>query len=428
MGNIRLGIPPELAIQLRDKFNITTLIETGTYKAGTTIWAACNFKKVYSIEGFKPYYDKAVEKCAPHKNITLTFGDSREELPKILQKLKKPALIWLDAHWLGNVEDSAGTWGECPIIEELTALERCGVKHIILIDDEHCFKHELPGRAVVENWPDIHRLINRLKAEGYFVTTDEDVIIAVPPEAKELVEKYILGANIKIVVPTSNDYVNCLVPFAYLFNKFWSDKQPVTVMRYDVRPPKLPDNFYKPSIGKQADFSWSSGLMSFLKDFSSDYIMLMLEDYFLTDKVDTDEIKSLWEFMELHPEVAKIDLSFDRMNYDHSNYATIGKTQLITSGDETPWQTSIQAAIWRKDFLLRFLDPGENAWQFEKEGTKRVIAARESGEFTGFILGTKNPPLKYINAVGGHGTRPGEYDWRKFPGELLRELQGKRLA
>jgi len=423
MGNIRLGCPDKLVLQLRDAFNLATFIETGTYKAGTTIWAAQNFKKVYSVEGFKEYYDKAISKCAEYKNVTLHFGDSRDELPKILKKVKSPALIWLDAHWLGNVEESAGTWGECPIIEELNALERSGAMHFILIDDEHCFKHELPGMAVKENWPDMNWMTARLKGMGYYVTSHEDVIIAVPKSARNLVTRYKSNSGINILVPTSNEYAHCITPFSYLFNKYWSDKQPVTVIRYDVRPPKVADNFYKPSLGNQADYTWSSGIAAFLKDYDSDLFILMLEDYFIHQPVDIEAIKQLWDFMIEHPEIVKIDLSDDRLKYPHEEFWI----KTIKSADDAPWQTSLQAAIWRKDYFLRFLDPTENAWQFEKEGTKRVINAREAGEFEGIILGTNDPPIKYINAIGGHGTKPGEYDYHKIPRWMAEELQEKRL-
>lgn len=423
MGNIQLGVPPKLAIQLRDAFDINTFIETGTYKAGTTIWAAQNFKRVHSIEGFQEYYDKAIDKCAEYSNINLHFGDSRVELPRVLSKQKMACLIWLDAHWLGNTVLSAGTPGECPLSEELSAIENSKQKHIVLIDDAHCFLGELPKESDRSLWPTYKEIEERITKWGYSTFLFEDVIIAAPNEYAEQIGKFIKSPGIRVIVPTSNDYVNCMVPFAYLFNKYWSSSQPVTVPRYEIRPPKLPENFYKPSIGCQAFFTWSSGMAAFLNDYNSDLFILMLEDYFLYQPVDIEDIKQLWDFMESHQEIVKIDLSGDRLKYPHEDYLT----NMIKSADDAPWQTSLQVAIWRKDFFLRFLDPDESAWEFEKEGTKRIIEARKAGDFEGIILGTKEPPLKYINAVGGHGTRPGLYDYKKFPSWLKQELQEKRL-
>ena len=40
-------------------------------------------------------------------------------------------------------------------------------------------------------------------------------------------------------------------PFQYLFNKFWSDKQKVTILGYEEPKFKLEDNFNFISLGKQ---------------------------------------------------------------------------------------------------------------------------------------------------------------------------------
>ncbi|MDD5517857.1 MAG: hypothetical protein PHV98_00715 [Candidatus Omnitrophica bacterium] len=423
MGKIRLGIPEKLALKIRDEFGIQTFIETGTYKAGTTTWASQNFKRVISIEGYEEYYDKAVKICADYPNIKLLYGDSREKLPLALSKLKKPALIWLDAHWLGNVEMSSGTEGECPLEKELEAIKNFNQKHIILIDDAHCFLGDLPDKADKNLWMTYQQIENFMKDMGYFTIIHEDVIIAAPFEHEKKIKEFIEIPGIKVVVLTSNDYVHCVPAFAYLFNKFWSPKQQVTIARYEIRPPKVADNFYRPCIGQQSHFTWSSGLLEFLKGYNSELILLMLEDYFLIEQVDTYTINELWQFMLDNPEVVKVDLSDDRLKYSHEDFLI----KLIKSDDDSEWQTSLQAAIWRVDFLKRFLNPAENAWQFEKEGTKRVIAARQAKGFDGLILGTKNPPMKYINAIGGHGTNPGNYDFKKFPGWLKRELMEKRL-
>src|SRR3990167_8627091 len=139
MGKFRLGIPQELALKLRDRFGLRYFGETGTYRAGTALWAGENFDKVWTIEGWEPYYNRCAGAHADKENITFIFGDSRVKLPEVLAEIGEPALVWLDAHWLGNAEVSAGTDGECPIKEEIAALVASGQKHVILIDDARCF-------------------------------------------------------------------------------------------------------------------------------------------------------------------------------------------------------------------------------------------------------------------------------------------------
>jgi hypothetical protein len=245
-----------------------------------------------------------------------------------------------------------------------------------------------------------------------------------PAEAMPIVRRFVDPQKLEVTVLTSNNYLRCLPPFAYLFNKFWSNQQPVKVVRYEIRPNNLPANFSNYAIGQQGDYSWSSGLIKYLKYHNGELVLLMLEDYFIDSRVSIKAIQSAWDFMITQPGIAKIDLTGDRLKVPHEYLSEL----FIQTAKDAPFQTSLQAAIWRKDFLLKFLNPKESPWQFEKMGTKRVIRAREAGEFNGLILGFKNPPLSYVNAIGGEGKNPGEWDRKKIGPGLWGELAGRGLV
>jgi hypothetical protein len=237
-----------------------------------------------------------------------------------------------------------------------------------------------------------------------------------------------------VYVLTSNNYLHCLPPFAFLFNKFWSDTQAVTVVGYDQRPPALPRNFQFMSLGKQEDYTWSQGIYRFCEAIQGvdTWPLIMLEDYFISQPVDVGRIESLFNLMRReHPAIAKIDLTDDRLKVAHEKWyeggLLVGGLGLIRSADDAPFQTSTQAAIWRRDFLAQFLEDSENPWQYERKGSKRVIAARKAGTFTGHILGCENPPLVYVNAKGGEGTQPDQWARKRFPDGLWNELSVRGL-
>lgn len=434
MGIVRLGAPRDLCTRLRDKFNVSTFVETGTYKGETSRWAAGEFERVYTTEAYPPYWEKAKARHADCQNIEFILGDSRTQLKPILDKLDRPALFWLDAHWMGSLEiGNATPGGECPLREELDALNQSDHNHIILIDDARLFVGR-PGAPFDEKqWPTYDEICGLLTARHpRKVFVFEDVIIAVPPEGESIVLDHTGGGSLVVHCLTSNAYVHAIPGFAYLFNKFWSDDQGVKILRYDVRNPKLHlPNFHVIAIGKQADHTWSSGLRGYLEGLAhagETHILLMLEDYYLSTPVDRQAVKALHAYALDNPEVAKIDLSGDRLKFPHTEHPTANSVPVVLSADDALFQTSIQAAIWRIDYLLRFLVDSETPWQFEKAGTRRVIAAREAGTFDGKILGTSRAVLNYVNAIGGEGTKPGEYDRRKFPPALWAELEAKGLV
>jgi len=297
-----------------------------------------------------------------------------------------------------------------------------------MIDDARMFIEPPPEPYDPAQWPTLEE-VKALLPDGYYVTTWHDAIIAVPGEVAGIVRHFTTPKETGVVVLTSNRYVHCIPPFAYLFNKFWDAGQQVKIVRYDVRPPKTSGNFSNFAIGVQDEYTWSSGLIKYLHYHPGDLILLMLEDYFVDKPVNTKLIKKLWQYMGQHEGIVKIDLTDDRLKMPHRVYnpPLHYDEDLIVSEDNAPFQTSLQAAIWRKDFLLQFLDPTENPWQFEKKGTKRIVQARLSGDFDGLILGCKRPPLSYINAKGGEGKNPEAWDFKKMPQWMAQELKERSL-
>lgn len=118
-------------IKLRDRFNISTVIETGTCLGYTTLWLAKNFDKVYTIELNKEYCELARAKFLQYPNITSIHGNSEDVLRHL--RIDGNAMFFLDAHW-GN---------QCPLLGELHAIQRMGIKPVIAIHDFYTGNDEL---------------------------------------------------------------------------------------------------------------------------------------------------------------------------------------------------------------------------------------------------------------------------------------------
>lgn len=143
MGNVRLGIDLDKALELRNRYGLRYFVETGTYKGGTASLAAQHFEWVYTIEGYKPRYDKLQAALGSQRpaNVAFLFGDSRRELARVLATINAPALLWLDAHWIGDAVTAHELGDECPLREELEAVLASAYadQHAIMIDDARLF-------------------------------------------------------------------------------------------------------------------------------------------------------------------------------------------------------------------------------------------------------------------------------------------------
>lgn len=188
MGVIRMGLPEELALFLKEQTNSNTFIETGTYYAGTTLWAAKYFNNVHTIELSEVLYKKVSPQHAHITNIQFHFGDSREQLKTILNTIDESVILWLDAHW-----SSGETYGEddnCPLIKELEIINQSNKNACILIDDARLFlaPPNLPNNLL--QYPGIQDIV-KIFGDDKFIAVYEDVIIVVPESIKDKFQQYL---------------------------------------------------------------------------------------------------------------------------------------------------------------------------------------------------------------------------------------------
>src|SRR5215470_1286206 len=78
MGMVYWGVPPGLALWLRDEAATKDFVETGTYLADTALWAARHFDRVVSIEADRALYEAARKRLASYANVDVRLGRSQE--------------------------------------------------------------------------------------------------------------------------------------------------------------------------------------------------------------------------------------------------------------------------------------------------------------------------------------------------------------
>jgi len=239
---------------------------------------------------------------------------------------------------------------------------------------------------------------------------------------------------VNVVCITSDGYLHAMNGFAYCFNKYWDDEQAVGVLCYEM-PRGMPTNFFSVSMGLMEWYQWSGALYRFLEVMGWDQFVMLLDDYFLTEPVKLDVVERLYEEMEQSWNIGKIDLTDDRMLFPHKPkkehivqaiWEEDGKSLYHERGFRNKlFLTSLQAAIWRSDFLKEIIDPEWNAWEFESEGAARIVAHGTKYE----IWGTDLHPVKYANMR--KSGKP--FQWRlekgmdRYP-ELWAELQDRRMV
>lgn len=152
-----------LFLNLKEKFGIKTVIETGTYHGKTTEWLANNFDRVSTIEVNETFFRTAARRLTKKKHVRMYMGSSSEKLGDMIQAADKPLLIFLDAHWYAN-----------PVLKELDHIKQSGEKPVLVIHD---FKNPhdptmgydiYPEQGIVYDWDWVADKIIDIYGQGGF--------------------------------------------------------------------------------------------------------------------------------------------------------------------------------------------------------------------------------------------------------------------
>jgi hypothetical protein len=193
MGIITMGPPGALVLALARDLQTDTFVETGTFLGGTAAWASRHFRRVVTTENASEFHRRARERYAACANVEFVFGHSGERLPEIVSALEGPTIFWLDAHWSGG--DTFGADEQCPILDELRAVNRSPHENVILIDDARLFTSPPPPPNDPAQWPTICEIIAALGQGPHprFSVVDSDVVVSVPERHRELLLRRMAG-------------------------------------------------------------------------------------------------------------------------------------------------------------------------------------------------------------------------------------------
>lgn len=165
----------------RNEFEIELFVETGTFLGDTVDYFKNKFEKVYSIELSEELANKAIKRFKEVKKVQIIQGDSGTVLHDLVNQFKRPAIFWLDGHYsseffLGDEYiKTARADKDTPVENELKAIFRSSIPHIILIDDARLFKGENDYPTIDE----LRKLVKESKP-GYKLTVGDDIIRIVP--------------------------------------------------------------------------------------------------------------------------------------------------------------------------------------------------------------------------------------------------------
>ncbi len=197
--------------------------------------------------------------------------------------------------------------------------------------------------------------------------------------------------NLAVLIPSCDKYAEAWPGFFKLLDKYWPqlDNKIYLIGGHKKFERK---NLYNISIVNEK--SWSDNVLQVLNIIEEDYVMIFLEDYYITKPVNQENLIRYYEIMK---QEGAANLVLAPGEYLNKHPVEKG---LAYMKPEQPYRTSLQAVIWKKDILKKLLKSGESPWEFELVGTVRTHGMKEP-----FMIST-DKPIPYSGVIRkGHWWR-----------------------
>ena len=231
----------------------------------------------------------------------------------------------------------------------------------------------------------------------------------------------------KIYIPCCDDSLPIVKINSYLFNKFWPQAK---VVYMGFKEPEF--DFYSENhefvslAPKQEGGSnnWTRYMHEYIKTINDDVLMFSIDDYLLCTLPDEAMLNIALKLISKNDNIGRFDLTFDsQVEGNTLPVANIQDYQVHVKHPSAPYRISTQPALWKREYLLKFLDNNWSPWQFELNGTS-MASKKKLPEQTFCFYDKKmiNYPVRTIakGAVSRHN--PGKFNVLGLNADTIKEL------
>ena len=199
-----------------------------------------------------------------------------------------------------------------------------------------------------------------------------------------------------ILVCSCDKYADLLDPFSALWQKYWPDCPFETVLVTETKPDR--ELCFNRVVACGRGMNWASRLEMALVEVSTPYVLMLCDDYFLAERVNTELVLSrLGQARAM--DAANLRLIPNPVP-GHANSKPV-EGGLFEYRKNTAYCIATQAGIWNRELLLGLARGKSSIWEFERYGSFEV------GDEPRPLLVTPTKEFPFIDAVHkGH--------WEKF--------------
>lgn len=216
-------------------------------------------------------------------------------------------------------------------------------------------------------------------------------------------------SDVSVVCVTCDKYSRLIPGFCHFLAKYWPDRPWPLQIVAEREQPWFPTGVGYYYYGR--DRGWSTNMCQFLDEVATEYIVLLLDDYYLSEPANGPLLSWLMSTMQEDKTIGYINLRpwGDDMlgGRDLVSWQQVGGKPNVGEYDKETAQylLSLQPGLWAARRLRQLLRKGEDERQAEIVGTERARAVSFR------MLGVLEFPLPYVNVTRYGEYRDGAREW-----------------
>ena len=185
--------------------------------------------------------------------------------------------------------------------------------------------------------------------------------------------KLLNSDKLTILVCTTDSYDDLWEPFFKLLSTYWESCECEILLNSDSKDYSYKDLNIKSLKGNFDNSTYGSRMLAHANCIDTEYTLLLLDDFFIREKVNLNQIDQLIDYMESNTNIASI-------NFDDSNRGGKELDQLqgyIELPKIADYKLNMQAAIWKTTSLREYWDINDNPWKWEIFGNYQTFNGKD---------------------------------------------------
>ena len=168
--------------------------------------------------------------------------------------------------------------------------------------------------------------------------------------------------------------------FACFFKKYWYDRPYKICLLTDDYKEELPGFFDEVVV---CDSNWITMMQAGIAKMKDpQYFILLMDDYFMTSKVDNDQVE---KYIQLAKKYDCMNIRLNKTSFTEKNKRK-DRSDLVDIVAGSAYSISLQAGIWNTKYFLEFVENDWTPWDFERIGSLRNDVIHPVMESFGWYL------------------------------------------